>query len=126
MAEAIVNTRFGHDWQAYSAGTHPTGFVHSYAIKVLKEIGVEHQGRSKSVDEFRDASFDLVITVCDSAAEECPVWLGTGQRIHFTFPDPAKAIGNEEEILGEFRTVRDAIARELTNLLVGETLYCSL
>ena len=117
MAEAIANARFGGEWQAYSAGTHPTGFVHPFAILVLKEIGIEHQGRSKSVDEFRDVSFDLVVTVCDSAAEECPVWLGSGRRIHRSFPDPAKAVGSEEEIIGVFRTVLDAIAQEIPALV---------
>jgi arsenate reductase len=126
MAEAIVNARFGSSCQAFSAGNHPTGFVDPRTIQVLKEIGIEHRGRSKSVEEYRDSSFDLVVTVCHTAAEECPVWLGAGRKTHFNFPDPAKAIGNEEEIIDEFRTVRDAIARELTNLLVGETLYCSL
>jgi arsenate reductase len=122
MAEALVNARFESKWQAYSAGNHPTGFVHPDTIRVLKEIGIEHQGRSKSVDEFREVPFDLVVTVCDSAAEECPVWLGTGRRVHRDFPDPAKAIGSEEEILDAFRAVRDAIASELPNLLVESTL----
>lgn len=122
LAEAIVNARFGGEWQAYSAGTHPTGFVHPHTIQVLKEIGVDHLGRSKSVDEYRDIPFDLVVTVCDLAAEECPVWLGTGRRVHHDFPDPAKASGSEEKILDEFRAVRDAIARELPILLARETL----
>ena len=117
MAEAIANVRFAGKWQAFSAGTHPTGFVHPFAVQVLKEIGIELQGHSKSVDEFRGVSFDLVVTVCDSAAEECPVWLGSGLRLHRSFPDPAKAVGSEEEILGIFRSVRDAIAQEIPLLL---------
>ena len=76
--------------------------------------------------EYRHDSFELVVTVCDLAAEECPVWLGAGQRMHFNFPDLVKAKGSEEEIIGEFRMVRDVIAREITNLLAGEILYCSL
>ncbi len=55
------------------------------AIRTLAEIGIQHQGRSKSVDEFRDVPFDLVVTVCDSAAEEYPVWLGQGKRVHLGF-----------------------------------------
>ncbi len=78
MAEAIVNARLGDRWEAQSAGTKPTGFVHPKTIAVLFEIGIQHTGRSKSVDEFRGQDFDLVVTVCDSAAEDCPVWLGKG------------------------------------------------
>ncbi len=117
MAEAIVNARLGCEWQAVSAGTRPTGTVHPKAIQVLREIGIEHHGRSKSADEFRDADLDLVVTVCDSAAEECPVWLGRGRRTHHSFPDPAKAEGSDEEVLNAFRSVRDAIAAEIPVVL---------
>ncbi len=117
MAEAIVNARLGNQWQAVSAGTKPTGFVHPKALAALQEIGIQHEGRSKSVDEFRDADFDLVVTVCDSAAEECPVWLGRGKRIHHSFPDPAKVQGSDEEVMNAFRAVRDAIAVEIPALL---------
>ena len=68
---------------------------------------IEHQGRSKQADEFRGVPFDLVVTVCDSAAEECPVWLGPGKRTHLGFPDPAKATGTDEEVMAAFRAVRD-------------------
>ena len=85
LAEAIVNARLGDEWEAVSAGTHPSGYVHPNAIRVLKEIGVEHQGRSKNADEFRTVPFDLVVTVCDSAAEECPVTpSAVAQRVTFT------------------------------------------
>ncbi len=117
MAEAIVNARLNDRWQAYSAGTRPTGYVHPKALAALAEIGIQHQGRSKLVDEFRGMDFDLVITVCDSAAEDCPVWLGKGRRLHHSFPDPAKAEGTEEEVMQVFRTVRDAIEREIGQLL---------
>src|SRR5512136_886151 len=90
MAEAIVNARLAETWQAFSAGSKPTGFVHTKAIQALEEIGISHAGRSKSLDEFRGRDFDLIVTVCDSAAEECPVWLGKGKRVHRGFPDPAK------------------------------------
>ena len=102
LAEAIVNARLSDEWSAVSAGTQPAGYVHPLAIRVLAEIGIEHQGRSKSVDEFRNVPFDLVVTVCDSAAEECPVWLGQGKRVHLGFPDPAKATGTDEEVLTSF------------------------
>lgn len=117
MAEALVNARLGDRWAAVSAGTQPAGYVHPLALAALAEIGIVHQGRSKLADEYRGVAFDLVVTVCDSAAEECPVWLGPGSRVHHSFPDPAKATGTEAEIMEEFRRVRDAIAVEMTALL---------
>jgi len=114
MAEAIVNFRLGERWEAVSAGTRPTGFVHPKALEALAEIGIQHTGRSKPVDEFRGVAFDLVVTVCDSAAEECPVWLGKGKRIHHSFPDPAKT-----DDMNDFRKVRDAMEREIIFLLVN-------
>lgn len=112
MAEAIVNARFGDAWQAVSAGTKPAGYVHPKAIAALAEIGIQHEGRSKLADEFRGVDFDLVVTVCDSAAEDCPVWLGLGKKVHHSFPDPAKT-----DDMNDFRAVRDEIAREMIQLL---------
>lgn len=117
MAEAIVNTRLGSEWKAYSAGTQPADNVHPMAIEVLKEIGIVHQGRTKTVDEFYSRDFDLVVTVCDSAAEKCPLWLGKGKRVHMGFPDPAKASGDEDAIKQVFRQVRDDIAKKIPELL---------
>lgn len=112
MAEALVNHVRGDRWEAFSAGTHPTGYVHPHAIMALKEIGVDiSDARSKSVDEFRDVPFDLVITVCDDAAEECPVWLGHGKREHVGFPDPTRGS------LDDFRSVRDGIRSRVIPLL---------
>ncbi len=118
MAEAIVNARLAGQWQAVSAGTRPAGYVHPKALAALSEIGIRHDGRSKLVDEFRGEDFDLVITVCDSAAEECPIWIGTGKREHHSFPDPAKADGTDEEIMSVFRSVRDDIEKEMMPLLL--------
>lgn len=112
MAEAIVNARFGDAWQAVSAGTKPAGYVHPKAIAALAEIGIQHEGRSKLADEFRGVDFDLVVTVCDSAAEDCPVWLGLGKKVHHSFLDPAKT-----DDMNDFRAVRDEIAREMIQLL---------
>jgi arsenate reductase len=120
MAEAIVNARLGDAWQAVSAGTQPTGAVHSQALAVLREIGIDHIGRSKHADEFRGVPFDLVVTVCDDAAENCPVWLGVGRRVHLGFPDPARATGSDAEIRAVFRQVRDAIARRVPALLAAQ------
>ena len=112
MAEAIVNARLGGEWQAVSAGTKPAGYIHPKALAALAEIGIRHTGRSKLADEFRGVDFDLVVTVCDSAAEECPIWLGKGKKIHHSFPDPAKT-----DDMNDFRSVRDEIAREMVKLL---------
>ncbi len=113
MAEAIVNARLGDTWEAVSAGTHPAGYVHPKAIQALQEIGIQHTGRSKSVDEYKDADLDLVITVCDSAAEECPIWLGKGKKLHRNYPDPAKA-----DTMEAFRSLRDAMLQEIIPLLM--------
>jgi arsenate reductase len=117
MAEAIVNARLGDSWQAVSAGTKPAGYVHPKALAALAEIGIRHAGRSKLADEFREVDFDLVVTVCDSAAEECPLWLGPGKRVHHSFPDPAKAEGTDAEVMNVFRTVRDDIEKMMIQLL---------
>jgi arsenate reductase len=117
MAEAIINTRMGDRWEAYSAGSRPAGYVHPLAIKALAEIGIDHQGRSKSIDEFRDQAFDAVITLCDQSDDECPVWLGKGRKLHNPFSDPAKVSGSEEEKMAAFREVRDEIIAEVPGLL---------
>ena len=113
MAEAIVNNLLGDRWQAVSAGTQPAGYVHPLALEALAEMGIQYQGRSKLADEFRQVDFDLVVTLCDSAAEECPLWLGKGVRVHHSFPDPAKT-GRIED----FRAVRDDISHEIIALLL--------
>jgi len=113
MAEAIVNARLGTFWKAYSAGTHPSDQVHPLAIQVLQEIGIDHSGVPKHLNQFLNDSFDLVITVCDDAAEECPAWFGDGKRVHIGFTDPAKAEGRPEDVLSVFRQVRDQISRQI-------------
>jgi arsenate reductase len=117
MAEAIVNARTSNEWRAFSAGVKPAGFVHPKAIQVLKEIGIEHHGESKNANVFRNEDFDLVVTVCDDAAEECPVWLGRGKRVHFGFRDPVKAEGTDEERLAVFRQVRDEMIEAIPGIL---------
>ncbi len=112
MAEAIVNARLGETWEAVSAGTKPALSVHPKAVAALAEIGIRHSGRTKSVDEFRSADLDLVVTLCDSAQEECPVWLGKGKRLHHDYPDPAKT-----DDIDDFRKVRDDMSREIVDLL---------
>jgi arsenate reductase len=126
MAEAIVNARLGEAWEAVSAGTKPAGYVHPKAIQVLREIGIYHQGQSRLADEYRSLPLDLVVTVCDSAADECPVWLGQGKRVHQSFEDPAKANGSDEQVLEAFRRVRDQIAEVIPALLLEYDMQISL
>ena len=120
MAEAIVNERLSDEWVAVSAGTKPAGYIHPKALAALEEIGIQHAGRSKRVDEFQDVDFDLVVTVCDEAAENCPVWLGKGKRVHLGFPDPAKTAGSELQVMAVFRQVRDGIVRQVPELLARQ------
>jgi len=116
MAEAIVNARYP-GWRAFSAGVQPAGFVHPMALQALAEIDIQHRGESKSVEQFRGEDFDLVVTVCDEANEQCPVWLGKGKKAHQSFRDPAKAEGTDEERLAVFRQVRDEIVEKMPALL---------
>jgi len=118
-----VNARLGETWQAVSSGTKPAGYVHPKALEVLAEIGIHHEGKSKLADEFRNVDFDLVVTVCDSAAEECPIWLGHGKRTHHSFPDPAKAEGTDEDFMNVFRAVRNDIEKEMVPLLKTHSQY---
>jgi len=117
IAEAIANARMVDEWEAFSAGVNPRGVVSAKALQVLAEIGIDHKGRSKSPDEFRGVDFDLVVTLCDNADQNCPVWLGKGKRVHEGFPDPGEVVGSHEEVLAAFRALRDDIGRKIPALL---------
>jgi arsenate reductase len=118
IAEGLVDTMLDDSWEAYSAGTEPAGYVHPLAVEAMAEVGIDiSDQRSKSVEAFRDTVFDAVITVCDDAAENCPVWLGSGHVHHIGFPDPADAVGSKEERLAVFRRVRDGLRREVFRYL---------
>jgi arsenate reductase len=122
MAEALVNHVMGDVWEAYSAGTDPAGRVHPLAVEAMLELGINIAGhRSKPADEFRDTPLDLVVTVCDDAAENCPLWLGRGRTVHISFPDPARASGSHAERLAVFRDIRDAIREQVLSYLEEET-----
>ena len=114
MAEGLTNHFLADSWEAVSAGTQPAGYVHPLAIAALAELGIDISGHaSKTADEFRQTPLDLVITVCDDAAENCPLWLGQGRVTHIGFPDPAKATGTEEEKTAVFRQVCDDIRAQV-------------
>ncbi|NJN67793.1 MAG: arsenate reductase ArsC [Chloroflexaceae bacterium] len=113
MAEGLLRHLAGDRLEVYSAGTHPST-VNPLAIAAMQERGIPiSHHRSKHLSEFLGQSFDYVITVCDHAAENCPVFPGKARRIHWGFPDPAAAEGTEAERLQVFREVRDAIEARL-------------
>jgi arsenate reductase len=110
MAEGILRAAAGDLVEVHSAGSKPAGFVHPKAIQVLKEIGIDISGHtSKHMNDFLDRNIATVITVCGNADAACPMFPGQVNRHHWGFDDPAHAKGTEEEILGEFRRVRDQI-----------------
>lgn len=117
MAHGYLQHFAGENAQVYSAGVETHG-VNPRAIKVMAEDGIDiSHHTSNHVDEYANLDFDVVITVCDNARERCPVFPTRAVKLHYNFPDPAKATGTEEEILNEFRKVRDMIkeyCRELT------------
>ena len=110
MAEGFLKS-FNNNLDVYSAGTSPADVIHPKAILVMAEIGIDLSShKPKLVDEFLKDSFDYVITVCGDAKKNCPVFLGdVKERLHIGFEDPEKATGSEEEILKEFRRIRDEI-----------------
>lgn len=117
MAEGLLRHDGGDRFDVESAGTIAS-FVRPQAIEAMKEIGIDISGhRSKSVDEFTAQEFDYVVTVCDNAKENCPIFPGKTERIHWSFDDPADATGTEEEKLAVFRRVRDEIRTRLQGFI---------
>ena len=113
MAEGLLRQIAGDRFEVASAGVAPS-HVRAEAIEAMSEIGIDISShRSKSVDEFAAQEFDYVITVCDNANEQCPVFPGRTERIHWSFEDPAAVTGDREERLAVFRRVRDEIAARL-------------
>ncbi len=120
MAEGLLRAIAGDRFEVYSAGSRPS-VVNPLAIAAMDERGIDIRAhRSKSLSEYLLQPFDYVITVCDNAAEGCPVFPGRAKRIHWSFPDPATAGGDEEARLGSFRTVRDAIEAQLRSWVATE------
>jgi len=119
MAEGLLRELAGDRMDVWSAGSRPST-VNPLAIAAMRERGIDISGhRSKHLDEFRTQPFDMVITVCDNAAESCPVFPGPARRIHWSFPDPAAAEGSQAERLAFFREVRDAIEARLREWLAA-------
>ncbi len=110
MAEGILRAAAGDLVEVHSAGSKPAGYVHPKAIQVLKERGIDISVHtSKHMNEFLKRDITTVITVCGNADQACPIYPGQVNRYHWGFEDPAHAKGTDEEILAEFRRVRDQI-----------------
>jgi arsenate reductase len=109
MGEGLFRAEGGGEFDVFSAGTRPSS-VRPEAIAVMKEIGIDISGhRSKSVDEFSGQPFDYVVTVCDNARDNCPVFPSGSERIHWSLEDPAAVQASEQERLAAFRHIRDQI-----------------
>ena len=121
MAEALWNQLGQGKWEAVSAGSKPSGYVHPLAITAMGSIGVDiSTARSKHVDEYGDKPFDLVVTVCDNAKESCPLFPNAQQTLHWPFEDPADFAGSDEERQAGFARVRDEISARIARYLIEQ------
>jgi arsenate reductase len=113
MAEGLLRSLGGKEYEVFSAGTYPS-FVRPQAIKVMSELGIDIKGQySKGLDQFVDLEFDYVITVCDNAKEICPVFHGAREMLHWSIKDPVEVWGTEEMRLEAFRKARDEIRKRI-------------
>jgi len=120
MAEGLLRALAGEQFDVFSAGTRPSS-VNPLAVAAMDERGIDIRShRSKHLSEFLSQPFDYVITVCDNAAEACPLFPGPARRIHWSFPDPAAVEGSETERLASFRQVRTAIEAQLGAWLASQ------
>lgn len=120
MAEGYLNFFAKNKAEVYSAGIETHG-VNSKAIQVMKEDGIDiSHHTSNNIDEYRNIDFDIIITVCDNAKENCPFLLSKAKKFHHNFPDPAKASGTEEDIMNAFRHVRDMIKTYCKDFIVED------
>ena len=120
MAEGYLRTLGGARFAVESAGTEARG-VHPLAIQAMAEDGIDISlQESKTVDRFVDEAFDLVITVCDDAAEACPVFPNARERRHWSFPDPSEVVGDAEHRFAAFASVRDSIRERIERELISE------
>ncbi|MDD2367384.1 MAG: arsenate reductase ArsC [Desulfuromonadaceae bacterium] len=120
MAEGLINHYLADSFDAFSAGTEATR-VNPLASQVLAELGIDiSTHHSKTIDDFAGQTFDHVITLCGSANEQCPIFFGGVKRVHIGFDDPSRLPGRPEEVLPEFRRVRDEIKAKLIEYLTGD------
>ena len=120
MAEGLLSHLGSDRFEAFSAGTEAT-HVRPLAVRAMQELGIDISGQeSKTLDRYLDQPFDKVITVCDQANQACPVLFGARERLHWSFPDPSKATGTEDEQLAVYRQVRDSIRERLERELLTD------
>jgi arsenate reductase len=121
MAEALLRTLGGDKFEAHSAGLQATG-IHPLTVQVMAERGIDiRRQRSKDLSEYLGrVHFGTLITVCDRAAEECPIFPGVATRLHWSLDDPVAAEGSDEERVQAFRTVRDAVERHVLEWLESQ------
>ena len=120
MAEGLLRGLAGDRFEVHSAGTEAT-LVRPLAIRAMDEIGIDISGQeSKTLDVYLDRPFEYVITVCDEANEACPFFPGSKNRLHWSFEDPSRAEGSENERLAIFRRVRDEIRERIEQELVNK------
>jgi arsenate reductase len=118
MAEALAREFHGEVLEPVSAGSRPAGFVHPLAIRAMEELGVDMDGaRSKGVEEFADRLFDAVVTVCDSAAEDCPHWPNAGRVLHWPIEDPSFGPDDSATRHDRFLATRDELRRRIDELV---------
>jgi arsenate reductase len=122
MAEELWEFLGQGEWEAESAGSKPSGYVHPLAIEAMRELDIDlSENTSKHLDQFTEQQFDLVVTVCDNAKESCPVFSGATQTLHWPFDDPADETGTDEEKMKTFRRVRDEIKTKIQAFLADES-----
>lgn len=120
IAEGYLRHFSGDQAEVYSAGVETHG-VNPKAIQVMREDGIDISGHtSNHIDEYANIDFDRVITVCDNARERCPFFPTSAEKFHYNFPDPAKATGTPEEVLNEFRNVRQMIKEYAQDFVKNE------
>jgi len=121
MSESLLRLLGGEDFEVVSAGTNISSEVNPFAIEVLRERGAPVEGlHPKKVNQFTGDPFDLVITVCDNAKQQCPHFPGAKEMLHWSLPDPAAAHGTYEEILTIFRETRDEIENQIKMYILGK------
>ncbi len=118
IAEGLFRHLGGKEFEVFSAGTHPAGLVHPLAVEAMKRRGIDISAqRSKSLSEFDGQQFDYVITVCDDAYQECPLYPGAKQQLHWSTPDPSFVSGSDDERLRAFQDTVSSLERRITEFL---------
>lgn len=118
MAEGLFRELGKGEWEGHSAGSAPSGYVHPLAIEAMMLRGIDvSEAKSKSIEEFKGQTFDLVVTVCDHAKEACPFFPDADERLHWPFDDPAGATGTDDEKMQTFVRVRNEIENRIAAYL---------